>query len=359
MKLKTKLVKLASDTVLKFKDRSCVKYFVNERQVYTTQKLNKEQKRQVKEYYKPYSKTNLLFHAFYTEKTNKFEASYIPDDLWFTDIDRHFNNRQKAKVIDHKSYYERIFAGKNVKHPETILHRINGFWYNSKMEMLSEDEAEKLVKFEQALFIKVSQGSCGGRGVKFVSQTNGKDIVEDFKKFIRNKKDVVVQRVIKQHPELSRVGESSLNTLRILSLLNEKEVKIYSSILRMGIGNSKVDNASSGGIICGIEEDGRLKDPAYTMYGEKFNCHPTTNVKFSDVVIPSFDKALNLVKDLHPMIPDFRLVSWDIAINSSGEPILLEVNLCMGGLDFHQLTNGPVFKEDTEKILTEVFGKNK
>ena len=35
-------------------------------------------------------------------------------------------------------------------------------------------------------------------------------------------------------------------------------------------------------------------------------------------------------------------------------PTLIEANLCNGELDFHQLNNGPLFGEDTERILKEV-----
>jgi len=57
------------------------------------------------------------------------------------------------------------------------------------------------------------------------------------------------------------------------------------------------------------------------------------------------------------MVPHFRLVSWDFAINEEGHPVMIEANLNLGELDFHQLNNGPVFGEDTKKILDEVFGK--
>ena len=140
-------------------------------------------------------------------------------------------------------------------------------------------------------------------------------------------------------------------TIRILSLLSDNGVKIYSSVIRMGINGSKVDNASSGGITCGIKKDGHLNSYAYSAAGEKYDIHPTSKIKFDDITIPNFQKAKELVTNLHPTIPMFRLVSWDIAIDEEGEPILIEANLKYGELDFHQLNNGPVFGEDTEKIL--------
>ena len=62
---------------------------------------------------------------------------------------------------------------------------------------------------------------------------------------------------------------------------------------------------------------------------------------------------------LHVQVPHFRLVSWDFSINEAGEPILVEPNLCYGGIDVHQMCNGPVFGEDTKKILDEVFQNRK
>ena len=57
--------------------------------------------------------------------------------------------------------------------------------------------------------------------------------------------------------------------------------------------------------------------------------------------------------------PHFKMVSWDFAVNEHGNPIMIEANLCLGELDFHQLNNGPLFGEDTKKILDEVFQKIK
>lgn len=140
-------------------------------------------------------------------------------------------------------------------------------------------------------------------------------------------------------------------------MLTQDEVKICSVILRMGIGGKRVDNISQGGIACGVDASGRLKNRAFNYRGEQFNEHPTSKIKFDSVVIPNFDKVCDLVKKTHPAIPDFRLVSWDIAVDKAGEPLLLEANLCYGELNLHQLTNGAVFGDDTEKVLLEVFGQ--
>ena len=130
--------------------------------------------------------------------------------------------------------------------------------------------------------------------------------------------------------------------------------------LRMGMAGKKVDNASSGGITCGVNLDGHCKEAGYYSYvngGKRLLNHPTSDMPFKDIFIPNMDKIIAFVEKAAVRIPHFRLVSWDIALREDGEPVLIEANFYDGEIDFHQLNNGPLFKEDTEAILREVFSK--
>ena len=149
----------------------------------------------------------------------------------------------------------------------------------------------------------------------------------------------------------------SVNTIRHLSFLENGNVTVYSSILRMGANHSRVDNASSGGVTCGITKSGRLKPVGYSLSGERFEKHPTSGVAFDSVTVPSFEKSLRFVESLHRSFPLFRILSWDIAIDQDGDPVLLETNMYRGGIHFHQLNNGPLFGEDQDRILSEVRWK--
>jgi len=85
--------------------------------------------------------------------------------------------------------------------------------------------------------------------------------------------------------------------------------------------------------------------------------HPDSGLIFEGYEVPGYQKCRDAVPMLHAQMPRFRLVSWDFAIDPDGEPVLIEANLHYGELDFHQINNGPIFGEDTEKILKEVFNK--
>jgi len=318
--------------------------------------LTKEQKQEITDFYKPYVKNvNTIFHEFYYEKTGKFYTNYLPDDLYYTKIDMYYNDWENARILDNKCLYSKLFP--NVNQPEIFAYRMGGFWYDSSMTMLSKEKIIEKTKEEQELFIKIATQSQGGKGVFYIKSDKkslGEQLVEIAE---ANTEDLVIQKVIKQHPELAKLNKSSVNTVRIISLLTEQGVKIYSAILRMGVDGSKVDNASSGGITCGIKENGQLRDTAYFVSGKKYSEHPTSKAKFSDITVPEFQKMCNLVKNIHPLIPHSKLASWDLAIDENENIILIEVNMKYGELDFHQLNNGPLFGDDTKKILDEVFKK--
>ena len=49
------------------------------------------------------------------------------------------------------------------------------------------------------------------------------------------------------------------------------------------------------------------------------------------------------------------MISWDVTIGEDGRPILIEFNIAFGGLDVHQLPNGPIFGDLTHEVLDDVF----
>lgn len=312
--------------------------------------LSKEQKAAIREFYAPYCKCGTVFHEFYYASTGIFDVKYIPDDIFYTIIDPFFNNWDEAKIVDNKTYYALYFP--DVEQPETIASRCGGVWFDSLHNPIGVNEVVELCRKEEGVFVKEATESMGGHGVSFVEKDG--PVEEIIRKM---KGDTIIQKALRQHSVLSSLNASSVNTIRLLSLFINGEVRICSAILRMGIGDSKVDNASSGGITCGINHDGTLKEFAYSKKGEKYRTHPTSEIAFSGVTIPNYSEAVDLIRRLQLRLPHFKMISWDIAIREDGTPVLIEMNSYYGELDFHQLNNGPLFGEDTEEILSMVFGK--
>lgn len=340
--------------------RRRIKKFDAEHRAMTPPKvdLTAEQREEVDKLYKQYCKIRYSSHSFYTAVSGVFSKYYIPNSIFRCIIDPYYNDWKMAYYLDNKCYYPKMFPG--VMLPKRIGYKLGNFWYDSAGHLVDFNEIIEKVLNTNECFVKVAVNSWGGDGVFYFNSELGREKLVNIINGIHH--DLVIEAAIKQSTFLEIINPSCINTIRVISMLKKNgEVKIYSAILRMGVGNAKVDNACSGGISCGICENGRLKPVAYSStydgskYVEKYTEHPSTHIQFSDVVIPNFLNIRNLITNIHPQFPHFRLISWDIAIDSEDLPVLIEANLCDGGLDFHQLNNGPLFGEDTEEILSEVF----
>lgn len=274
---------------------------------------------------------------------------YIPDEFWYVYVDPFYTDINKATVLDDKNFYDLYFH--DVHQPKTIVRKIHDCYLDTNYNLVSEDSVYELCKKETEVIIKPAVNSCGGAGIKFWKNIETReDLFEALKE-----DNIIVQEVVKQHKTMAHLHEGSLNTIRIMVLIHNNEVVPLSTVVRMGVHNAKVDNASSGGIVCGVDCNGRLKNCAYNTKAIRFGKHPQGAI-FEEHVIPNYSQCIALVKRLAPRFAyTSRLQSWDIAIDEHGEPTLIEANLTFGQIDFQQMCNGPIFGDRTEEMLSYII----
>jgi hypothetical protein len=313
--------------------------------------LSRDQVSQIREYWKPYTQNfRLDSHQLYTSVTGIFDCRYIPDDLYYAVINPYFNKLKSP--LANKSFFPLLF---DCKTPDSIVHKSNGLYLDNDFRIISLEAAVDLCQRHDSVIFKPSLDTHGGKKVSLVNCEDRNDLIKAFEDY-SSVPSFIVQEVIKQHQSMSAIHQSSINTIRVVSLILNNKVHILSHVLRMGVNNSIVDNASSGGIVCGITSDGHLKSKAYSADGTQHDRHPQGFV-FENYEIPSFDKILNLVKSQAPRLSYNKLIGWDISVGKDGEPVLIEANLESPQLDFLQYTNGPVFGDLTDDVLCEVFRK--
>ncbi len=337
----------AANTISDLQEKRYLKKYLDK-----TTKLSKDQKKQIKEFWAPYCKVSPKWALYYSSKNDKFDPRYIPNTLYYTKIDQYFNARKLGYGFNDKNYYSRIFP--NVKQPKTIVRNIGGVLFDKDYLQICISDAINLVTSESEVIVKPSQESGSGRGIQFYKCGQVKQIEALLND--SNEKNYIVQAIVNQHPLLEQVHPGSLNTIRICSLLLDDGVHILSSVLRMGVNKSRIDNVTAGGISAAINADGKLDRYAYTYYsGERFEKHPQGLV-FDGYQIPSYNLVIEKVKVLAQTIGNFRLVSWDMAVDADGDVILIEANMRKGGINLHQFDNGPLFGDLTNRVLDEVFG---
>lgn len=315
--------------------------------------LKKSQIKEAKKFYASYGFKNINIHShqIITHISGIFKKEYLPEDLFHSTIEPTLNNYSLAKGLTDKNYLTKIFLG--IKHPEGVIKNINGVFFNNKGILITKEEAITNCSKFNKLIVKPSIDSYGGRNI-IVLNLNGKSsqyknhsIKEVFDSY---QKDFIIQIFLSQNKKMKSLNPTSINTIRIISLLWENKVNILHAIVRLGRKNSYVDNTGQGGLFCQIKSDGNLVNKGYDGESNMF-LETDTNIKFKDFKVPFYDRLKEEVYELHKQVPHFRLVSWDLALDNENKTVLIEYNVVGQGVDGYEYTNGPFFGEFTNKVL--------
>ena len=189
----------------------------------------------------------------------------------------------------------------------------------------------------EEVFLKPMRGSQGSGANRITrAQLHTQLDIERLHSAV-SKQSYVFQQVVEQHPELSRLNPSALNTMRIDTFRTPgSQAEILSAFLRVGGKGNFVDNVSAGGVLVGIHlESGKLKENALNfLHGSQtfgiFKANPANGIVFEGFQIPLFDKVKQTVIQAAGWIPP-ALVGWDVAVGPSG-PVLIEANVLYYGL---------------------------
>lgn len=313
--------------------------------------LTPDQELEIKNFYKKFNYLDipLSWHKYFTSRLNIFSPIYVPTSLYKTDIVGRLNIFPLKRAYTDKNISDVILPSSI--QPRIILKNMNGYYYYGG-EPVSKEEALKRCENIGKVIIKPSL-TGRGVGVQRIHIEAGKNMINNESLasiFEEYKTDFLIQEIVEQHELMEKLNPSSVNTIRILTYRSGMDIKVVYTVIRIGRKGKTIDNESAGGISARINSDGRIAKYAYGAPGVDNVEYTDNNVLLEGYLVPSFSKAIELVKRQHYNLPYFDLIGWDIAISKSGEPILIEFNMTP---DLSQSANGPAFGEYTELILSD------
>lgn len=310
--------------------------------------VSNEEYEKIKAFWKPYGiAPKKYWFCLFSNGEGGFSEKYIPGDTWVSKILPYYNDLMWGRAFADKCFYDRLFP--NLNRPRTIVKNSCGRFYDGSENIITRDEAMALCLKEKQFIAKFATFSYGGKNIYVLK--DGEVTQEAVKAFFDEFKiNFVVQELVEQHEELAKLNRSSLNTLRVISFFFRGEVHILSSQLRVGGEGARVDNYSSNGYACNVNPDGRLNERAVSKSGWVTK-HPN-GFEFKDIVVPSYDKVLRIIKEEAPKLPRLGLIGWDFGIGRDGEPVFIELNVFPGQ---NQRGSGPTFGDLTEAVLRDVF----
>lgn len=252
--------------------------------------------------------------------------------------------------FQNKAYLPNILC--TAKQPEMIVRKVEGIYYNDKFEHITRKKAVRIcmdvLESGREIVVKPS-GKAGGKGVEFIASATPDELEALFRK---KGKLFVVQKAIRQHPEMAKLNPTTVNTVRLTTVLHKGKFKATAALIKVGSPNVRVDNYKHGGCLIGVNMDGSALPWALNIDRERITELPS-GVKLGEggfTQVPCFDSVLKTAERAHYCIPKIKVISWDIAIDDENEAEIIEANFA-GDLRMHQVLTGPVFGELTEEIL--------
>jgi Sugar-transfer associated ATP-grasp len=147
-------------------------------------------------------------------------------------------------------------------------------------------------------------------------------------KFMDAHKYDLAEEFIVQHPLLAKLSPSGLNSVRVITQIdNDERVVVLATRLRITV-NSAVDNLGAGNLAAPVNLDtGVVSGPAIYSDITKSDqvAHPISGVNIIDFELPHWDEVLKMIKQAALLYPKNRSVGWDVAITEAG-PELIEGN---------------------------------
>ena len=248
-------------------------------------------------------------------------------------------NNKFVKQLNNKEYWH-IFDNKN-EFNTTFAKFVTRDWIYPVSE--NKEAVMKWLEKHEDFFAKPNNGQCGKgiekinvqsldiflkeklKGNSYFQKENNKmksevnaNLDELYKYLVENKLELL-EEPIKQHEKMNELNPSSVNTIRIVTVMNEKsEVTILAAFSRIGNGKH-VDNFNSGGMTAKIDiNTGKILEEAVNKKGEIFEKHPVTGSIIKGFQIPNWNEAKNMVKEAAKLSPNVRYIGWDVAITIDG-----------------------------------------
>jgi len=225
-----------------------------------------------------------------------------------------FSQRRLERIIAkyNKSSDVHYLQNKNEfnQHFRKWVHRQ---WLDSNS--MSEKDFTKLVENNGRLFVKPLDAQ-EGEGIRTMRLT-ANDIHEAFQTLKRE--NVIIEEAIVQHQKMN-FGNVAVNTVRVITCMDRHgQPHILRAALRVGVGDSVVDNFTAGGALYDIDiETGVIDMKGIGHDYVELIYHPGTDICMLGYQLPNWDVLVIGVKEAAKALPTCRFIGWDVAITETG-----------------------------------------
>lgn len=286
----------------------------------------------------------------------KYNASFNEYFLFGFQKKNHFKrksfitNRNRAKYLCYLGTKEGYDILKDKYKAYNILKK---FYKRDLIKIEKQSDYEKFNDYikKHPIFVKKPIDSSFGQGIELIDSKNYKTAKTLFNELIKESPIIIEEQII-QNEKMASLHPKSLNTIRMVTYQDpEGNIVIHLPFIKIGQGNSFVDNGGAGGILARIDEKtGKIctngKDEKNLVYTR----HPNTNIKLNGFEIPRWDEAKEYAKETAKAFQKTKYIGWDLALSKDNGWVIVEGN---GKTQFigQQITDEQGKRKDLEKLI--------
>lgn len=286
----------------------------------------------------------LDWYRFLYAFTGVEDSAYVPDHIFQNEIKGFFNDPQQSLIWSDKAYLDYFL--RESKTVRTVVRNVSGRFMDEQFHLISKDGAQSIMDEYDSLVIKPAMNTDTGRNVQLLHRPY--DLDELVKQYREN---YVIQIPLKQHPDMGRLNASSVNTIRVNTVLLGTKAHVMSTFVKVGQAGEFADNSGAHRFFIGIRENGTFCDFAIDHDFGKYTEIPS-GFDFRSQPFPFFEKVCEAAVKAHEQIAHFGFAFFDISIDENGEAVIVEVNLRKPDTLIAQACgNGSFFGPYAEEIL--------
>ncbi len=157
-----------------------------------------------------------------------------------------------------------------------------------------------------------------GKGIRVVT-VNDEDLAQTIDEISGS--SCLLEEFIRQHPALAEFNPSSVNTVRLGTVLDGNgKGHVVGACLRIGAAGKVVDNYHAGGVAYPIDvEGGFVCGPGHNRKSEKaIYSHPSSGKFILGFHIPNWELVKKSVVESAEQLDKLRFIGWDVAITEDG-----------------------------------------
>lgn len=222
-------------------------------------------------------------------------------------LSQRFNAAEQRSLFADKSQFNARFSA-----------HLGRAWVD--LRTVSSDDLAAFLARHDRVVAKVAD-SLGGDGIEVYTSAQ----ITDRERFRAERlagRQVLLEEFLTQHPTMTALNPSSVNTLRIVTFLGDDgTVHTLVRVLRIGNGGD-VDNFKAGGMYTVLDENGVAQHPAIDGDDRVFDTHPVSGTPIVGFAVPNWPAVGALVEAVAREVPQIRYVGWDIAVTPDGAAVI-------------------------------------